>query len=62
MPTRRGQVAGPVPACDSSTVDTLWAAEPVNWSDVAAVRLLGIALGTLLLLLAIRAMFGRGGR
>lgn len=40
----------------------LIAAEPVNWHDVAAVRLLGLALGTLLLILAIRAMFGRGGR
>lgn len=43
-------------------MDTLLAAEPVNWYDVAAVRLLGVALGALLLLIAIRSMFGRGGR
>jgi hypothetical protein len=45
-------------------VDTLLivAAEPVNWSDVAAVRLLGAVGGALLLILAIRSLFGRGGR
>ncbi len=30
----------------------------IDWSQVPAVRLLGIALGVLLLIWAIRAMFG----
>lgn len=35
------------------------AADPVSWYDVPGVRLLGAVLGTLLLVAAIRAMFGR---
>ncbi len=38
------------------------AAERVNWHDVTAVRLLGAVAGTLLLIAAIRSMFGKGGR
>ncbi len=34
-------------------------ASDVDWSEVHAVRLLGVAGGALLLLWAIRAMFGR---
>jgi hypothetical protein len=34
-------------------------ASDVNWNDVHAVKLLGVALGALLLVWAIRAMFGR---
>jgi hypothetical protein len=34
-------------------------AADVDWSDVHAVRLLGVAGGALLLIWAIRAMFGR---
>jgi hypothetical protein len=37
-------------------------AEEVSWYDVPGVQLLGAVLGTLLLLAAIRSMFGRGGR
>lgn len=33
-------------------------AEPVSWTDIPAVRLLGAVLGIVLLLAAIRAMFG----
>jgi hypothetical protein len=40
----------------------LTSASSVDWSEVAAVRLLGLAGGALLLLWAIRSMFGRGGR
>ena len=32
------------------------------WSEIPGVRLVGAVLGTLLLLAAIRAMFGRRGR
>jgi hypothetical protein len=34
-------------------------AADVNWNDVHAVKLLGVAGGALLLIWAIRAMFGR---
>ena len=34
----------------------------VDWSEVHAVRLLGLALGALILLWAIRRMFGGGKR
>ena len=33
-------------------------AAAVDWNDVAAVRLLGVALGILLLIWAIRSLFG----
>jgi hypothetical protein len=36
------------------------AASPVNWSEIPAVRLLGVALAALLLLWAIKRMFGGG--
>ncbi|MFK3984163.1 hypothetical protein ACI2K4_27800 [Micromonospora sp. NPDC050397] len=39
-----------------------FAAEDTSWYDVPGVRLLGAVLGTLLLIAAIRSMFGRGGR
>jgi hypothetical protein len=35
------------------------AASGVDWSEVHAVRLLGVALGALILFWAIRRMFGR---
>ncbi|MEH1016086.1 hypothetical protein V6U90_23615 [Micromonospora sp. CPCC 206060] len=38
------------------------AAEEISWYDVPGVRLLGMVVGGLLLLAAIRSMFGRGGR
>ncbi|MBE1488834.1 hypothetical protein [Plantactinospora soyae] len=40
----------------------LLAAEDTSWYDIPAVRLLGVVLGTLLLIAALRSMFGRGGR
>jgi hypothetical protein len=33
-----------------------------SWYDIPAVRLVGAVLGALLLLAAIRSMFGKGGR
>ncbi len=38
------------------------AADGVNWNDVTAVHLLGAVGGTLLLIAAIRSMFGKRGR
>jgi hypothetical protein len=38
------------------------AAEPVAWSDIPGVRILGAILGVLLIVAAIRAMFGGKGR
>lgn len=38
------------------------AAEEVAWQDIPGVRLVGAVLGTVLLIAAIRALFGRGGR
>ncbi|MEV4756695.1 hypothetical protein AB0J86_16485 [Micromonospora sp. NPDC049559] len=38
------------------------AAEDTSWYDIPGVRLVGAVLGALLLLAAIRSMFGRGGR
>ena len=49
--------------CDcrySGAVDIPLAASGVDWSEVHAVRLLGLALGALILLWAIRRMFGGG--
>jgi hypothetical protein len=40
----------------------LFAAEETSWYDVPGVRLLGVVLGGLLLIAAIRSMFGKGGR
>jgi hypothetical protein len=40
----------------------LRAAEPVPWTEIPAVRLVGAILGVLLLVAAIRAMFGGKGR
>ena len=34
------------------------AAEPVSWYDIPGVRIVSAALGTLLLVAAIRSMFG----
>ena len=39
-----------------------WASEDIGWNEIPGVRLVGVLLGGLLLLAAIRAMFGRGGR
>jgi len=36
------------------------AAENVSWYDVPGVRILGAVLGTLLLVAAIRSIFGKG--
>lgn len=55
--------AGRRAACDSAGVDPIvTAAEPVAWSDIPAVRILGAILGVLLIVAAIRAMFGGKGR
>jgi hypothetical protein len=44
------------------TVDRLRiAAEEVPWTEIPAVRLVGLVVGGLLLFAAIRAMFGGGG-
>ena len=40
-------------------METHLAASGVDWSEVHAVRLLGVALAALILLWAIRRMFGR---
>lgn len=39
-----------------------WASEDIPWSEIPGVRLVGVLLGGLLLLVAIRSMFGKGGR
>lgn len=44
-----------------SVLDVLSAAER-PWTEIPAVRLLGGVLGALLIIAAIRAMFGGGGR
>jgi hypothetical protein len=47
--------------CDSAVVVALalpLAADPVSWYDVPGVRILGAVLGTLLLVAAVRSMFG----
>jgi hypothetical protein len=58
----RTALDGGAPRCDSAVVaptpDPV-AADSVSWYDVPGVRLLGAVLGTLLLVAAIRAMFGR---
>jgi hypothetical protein len=47
--------------CDSSEMGPiLFAAEEISWYDVPGVRLLGVVLGGLLLIAAIRSMFGKG--
>jgi hypothetical protein len=52
-----------VAACHSAEVSSrLLAASSVNWSEIHAVRLLGVVGGGLILLWAIKSMFGRGGR
>ncbi|MEV4628581.1 hypothetical protein AB0J90_20155 [Micromonospora sp. NPDC049523] len=38
------------------------AVQETSWYDVPGVRLLGAVLGALLLIAAIRSMFGKGGR
>ncbi|SDZ33613.1 hypothetical protein SAMN05444365_110124 [Micromonospora pattaloongensis] len=38
------------------------AAQDVSWHDIPAVKLLGGVLGILLLVAALRSMFGKGGR
>jgi hypothetical protein len=38
------------------------AAEQVPWTDIPAVRILGALLGTLLIIAAIRGIFGGKGR
>jgi hypothetical protein len=40
----------------------LRAAEPVPWTEIPAVRIVGAFLGALLLIAAIRAMFGGKGK
>ncbi|WP_158624145.1 hypothetical protein [Micromonospora sp. HM5-17] len=40
----------------------LLAAEDTAWSDIPGVRLVGAILGTVLLVAALRAMFGKSGR
>jgi hypothetical protein len=43
---------------DARVNDIVLAASGVDWSEIVAVRLLGIALAALILLWAIRRMFG----
>jgi hypothetical protein len=43
---------------DAPVTPTVLAAATVDWSEVHAVRLLGVALAFLLLIWAIRRMFG----
>lgn len=38
----------------------LLAAEDVSWHDIPGVRILGAVIGALLLIAALRSMFGRG--
>lgn len=40
----------------------LLAAQETSWYDIPGVRLVGAVLGTVLLIAALRSMFGRGGR
>ncbi|MDG4830231.1 hypothetical protein O7627_13075 [Solwaraspora sp. WMMD1047] len=40
----------------------LRAAEDTPWQEIPGVRIVGAVLGTLLLLAAIRSLFGKGGR
>jgi len=56
LPTRWGAY-GPG-TWESPPVSGPSLAAAVDWNDVAAVRLLGVALGILLLIWAIRSMFG----
>ncbi|MFX0594817.1 hypothetical protein [Melissospora conviva] len=39
-----------------------WVSEEIPWTEIPGVRLVGVVLGGLLLLAAIRSMFGKGGR
>ncbi len=47
-------------ACDSAQMN--WVSEEIPWTEIPGVRLVGVVLGGLLLLAAIRSMFGKGGR
>lgn len=40
----------------------LLAADETSWYDIPGVKVVGAVLGTVLLLAALRSMFGRGGR
>jgi hypothetical protein len=55
-PDTMSAVSSSVTAASSSSVT---AASGVDWSQIHAVRLLGVALAALILLWAIRRMFGR---
>ncbi|SCF23353.1 hypothetical protein GA0070216_10788 [Micromonospora matsumotoense] len=46
-------------ACDSAGMDLPSLADATSPADIPGVRLLGLVVGGLLLLAAIRAMFGR---
>lgn len=37
-----------------------YAAQETSWHDIPGVRILGAVIGTLLLIAALRSMFGRG--
>lgn len=39
-----------------------YAAEETSWHDIPGVQILGAVIGTLLLVAAVRSMFGKGGR
>ena len=52
-----------LPSCHSETVSShALATAAVDWSEVHAVRLLGVVAATLLLLWAMKRMFGGGKR
>jgi hypothetical protein len=50
-------LVGPGTLADVSSDDVLAATSGVDWSEVHAVKLLGVALGALILFIAIRRMF-----
>ena len=52
-------MASPAVSAAGSAVSAAGSLSAVDWSDVPAVRLLGVALGALALIWAIRMMFGR---
>lgn len=52
-------MAGRDPTCESARVfsSLLLAADEVSWYDVPAVRIIGLVVGAVFLIAAIRAMF-----
>jgi hypothetical protein len=44
---------------DAAILAATGLASDADWTDIAGVRLVGVVIGTLLVVAAIRAMFGR---